>query len=510
MLTQAMVDASALKDAALKKAQAKVLEEAKPKIEEALKVLLEQDEEEFDALLGGDAGGGADMGPGETGNIAGAISMGISDGENMCPCAEEEEEIEIDFGELERQMAADEGTGDMGTMGGQEDLAQDLNLTPPEPEAAGLGVGDEEDEELEEDSFLTEGDLLEFLSENMAGGVDPSSAPLGHPEQPCHAAHPEMTHAEWTHKGDLHDDDDLDALAEGFLSNMFGGKKKSGINGMKGDMMSSMKGVIAQAEEIKARLAQTGNTSLDQKIAEREAGYLADPNSNEYIVKYSLVLSDALELIDAGGVAQEAKMTPDMAAAASKDAHRDYMRDQGSTQPQAPAPKHKSMGQEFDFDGGDDEPLELAEGQIIITKEKLMEIVRLHTKDLFTSQAEMREQNSKLKTLLRKLSENLKDTNLQNARLLYTNQILESVSLNERQKTKIVESVSKAGSVEEAKVIYDTLLTSAGSSKKQKKPKSLREAVERPSTPLFPRRSKPEKVSNPQADRMQKLAGIRK
>ncbi len=40
-----------------------------------------------------------------------------------------------------------------------------------------------------------------------------------------------------------------------------------------------------------------------------------------------------------------------------------------------------------------------------------------------------------------------------NAKLLYTNRVLSSVSLNERQKNSIAEAISKVGSVEEARVI---------------------------------------------------------
>ena len=42
------------------------------------------------------------------------------------------------------------------------------------------------------------------------------------------------------------------------------------------------------------------------------------------------------------------------------------------------------------------------------------------------------------------------------------NQALNTASLNERQKSKVVESIRKADSVEEAKVIYETLQSAAG------------------------------------------------
>jgi len=468
MLEQALVDATALKEAALKSAQAAVLEAAQPKIEETVKALLEQEDEEgLDDLLGGGAPDmGADMGAGEVGDVAGGLSMAIQDGENMCSCPDEDEEIEIDFGELERQMVADEGAPAMG----QEDLAQGLNLSGPGDElGAEMGLGAEPGAMEDEEDIDLDEDILSSLLEE--------------------------------------EDKDKEDIEEGLFGNMFGGKKKT-VQDMQSDIQGSMGEVIAQAEEIKAALAEKGITDYDAKIAQAAAQHAQNPDDLRSIVSYARVLGDALSAAT-GGV-EEAKMTDDMMALASKDAHRDYMKDKGAQKPSKPAPRHKSLGQDFDLDTGDDTPLELArEGKMIVTKENLMEIVRSATKDLFTSQAEKEKENKKLKSLLRRLSEELKDTNLQNARLLYTNQILESVSLNERQKKKIVEAVSKAGSVDEAKVIYETLITSVGSSRQKRKPKSLREAVEKRSTPLVARRNKPEKASNHVAERMQKLAGIK-
>ena len=118
--------------------------------------------------------------------------------------------------------------------------------------------------------------------------------------------------------------------------------------------------------------------------------------------------------------------------------------------------------------------------------------------------------NKKLQTTLTTLNERMEDVNLSNARLLYTNRVLKSNSLNERQRTRIVESISTAGSVEEAKVIYDTLQSAVGGTKRV--PQSLSEAVDR-SSPTLPRNSsratKQPNVQNPQYSRMKALAGIK-
>ena len=96
-----------------------------------------------------------------------------------------------------------------------------------------------------------------------------------------------------------------------------------------------------------------------------------------------------------------------------------------------------------------------------------------------------------------------------NAKLLYTNRILSSPSLNERQKENIVEAISKAGSVDEAKVIYETLQSTGGTSSRRKPaPKSLSEAIKRSSSAVLPRRQ-PERTTDTAIDRLQILAGIK-
>ena len=119
---------------------------------------------------------------------------------------------------------------------------------------------------------------------------------------------------------------------------------------------------------------------------------------------------------------------------------------------------------------------------------------------------ELKQDNSNLQKTILHLKERLEEVNLSNARLLYTNRVLNSTSLNERQKTKIVESISNADSVEEAKVIYETLQSAVGD-KTKSSPQSLREAVERPSSTL-PRRRETN-AQNPHFRWMRALAGIK-
>jgi len=117
--------------------------------------------------------------------------------------------------------------------------------------------------------------------------------------------------------------------------------------------------------------------------------------------------------------------------------------------------------------------------------------------------------NKQLLQIVNKLDSSLKETLLSNAKLLYSNKTLSDASLNERQKSKIVEAIAKAKTPEEAKNLQEALKTTVGTSK-QDGPKSLRESVNRKSnlSGIMPRRKKPEQAFT-FADQMKKLAGIK-
>tara|TARA_R110002167_G_scaffold30455_1_gene100866 strand:+ start:901 stop:2019 length:1119 start_codon:yes stop_codon:yes gene_type:complete len=120
----------------------------------------------------------------------------------------------------------------------------------------------------------------------------------------------------------------------------------------------------------------------------------------------------------------------------------------------------------------------------------------------------LKEKVDKYGTVINKLKNKLNESNLTNAKLLYQNRILNSASLNERQKDKIVDAISNATTVEEAKIIFETLQSAVGSFIKNKAPQSLREVVSRSSSAFIPR-----KEVQPKADvfseRMKRLAGLK-
>ena len=117
-----------------------------------------------------------------------------------------------------------------------------------------------------------------------------------------------------------------------------------------------------------------------------------------------------------------------------------------------------------------------------------------------------------MKNKISTLQEQVLKVNLVNAKLLYSNKALKNASLNERQKNRIVESISKAGSVEEAKTIFETLQSTVSSAPKKRTPNSLSEAVNRGrASTLFANRRGENKVeSNAELDRWKILAGLDK
>jgi hypothetical protein len=122
------------------------------------------------------------------------------------------------------------------------------------------------------------------------------------------------------------------------------------------------------------------------------------------------------------------------------------------------------------------------------------------------------EENKKFTSIIEEMSDafkKLEEVNVLNARLFYSNQVLKSASLNERQKTHIVEAVSKADSVNEAKAVYETLINSVGgSAEKERSPKSLNEAINKKSSFRLPHKQA-EQPADPGQDRWLKLAGIK-
>ena len=136
--------------------------------------------------------------------------------------------------------------------------------------------------------------------------------------------------------------------------------------------------------------------------------------------------------------------------------------------------------------------------------------LKTENKTLSSAAIKLQEQTKKFSTAFKTMQEKLETMNVSNAKLLYINQALENASLNERQKRKIVEAISKAETVQEAKIMFETLNETVTTTSDVRKQATLSEMVSRKSSLLVAaRKEQPKNDANPFFNRMQALAGIK-
>lgn len=134
-----------------------------------------------------------------------------------------------------------------------------------------------------------------------------------------------------------------------------------------------------------------------------------------------------------------------------------------------------------------------------------------YKKNFESAEATASDLNNKYASLLEKVKElkgAFEESQLMNAKLVYTNKVLSDDKLNVRQKNKIAESIENTDSVNEAKIVYETLVNTVESTSKRG-PESLSEAVTRRKHPLVIKGNQTEaKPSDDFASRMKRLAGL--
>jgi len=110
---------------------------------------------------------------------------------------------------------------------------------------------------------------------------------------------------------------------------------------------------------------------------------------------------------------------------------------------------------------------------------------------------------------MEELKKELQEVNLLNAKLLYTNKIFKSKTLNESQKLRVLKAFDKATSVKEAKVIFETL--NEGMTSKTVKTSMMNEIKGSASkaTGFISESKQPIVEVDPMVARWQKLAGIK-
>ncbi len=167
----------------------------------------------------------------------------------------------------------------------------------------------------------------------------------------------------------------------------------------------------------------------------------------------------------------------------------------------------------------DEDEVEQTQAPTLTEEDVMIQTLTARNTELEEEVAQLRQQTQgfetrqqKYRSAIDKITQRLAEVNLSNAKLLYTNRILENASLNERQKNEIVESISGAGSVEEAKTIFETLQNTVLSSEATRKsqPNTLSEAVKRNVSPYASRNmlNSTTRQTDTFSKRMQQLAGI--
>ena len=400
LLEQAIIDAGALREAAVKSAEQSIIEKYAPEVKKAVKSLLEQEMPPDDPMMMDPAMGGMPMDPMMDPMMGGmppggapdpaalegvpVAPLAATDGEALCPCPDEGQEITIDFNELAAKVAAEEQG-----LEAQQAQAAGMGMGPPGPPMGPPG---------------------------MMPPVPPMMPPGPSPMHPGAAGGRSMPMAESI------DDDALLILNKENLQEIV--NSELGNDDIPDELVDRI------AEEIRASLS-----APDSSLGGRTTPTASVQEADE-IVQAEVAVTQAQE-----------------------EAEEDL-------------------------------------------KESLVQL-----------QSELnyqKHQSGEYKKVLHQMQEHVYHVNLSNAKLLYTNRVLSDPSLNERQRKKIVDAITQCGSVEEAKVIYETLQSAVGGAgtKKSTKPQSLREAVSRDRSLLLPRRQEKQPIDAQAYNRMKALAGL--
>ena len=142
--------------------------------------------------------------------------------------------------------------------------------------------------------------------------------------------------------------------------------------------------------------------------------------------------------------------------------------------------------------------------------DEIKEVVKVQTE-----LTETKTQLDKAYEVVEVLRGKLNEINLLNSKLLYSNKIFRAYALNNDAKTKIIESIDRAKTVREAKLIYQTLTETIASKTEKKAPKPFVKTITENIASAKIASTKPSKIINENNDpytaiklRNQKLAGI--
>ena len=432
LLEQAIVDAKALKEAALKNAESTIIDKYSEEVKSTLNQLLEQDE--LSALLGDADAPAADADAVNEEEDAGdEIAEGVPDAftEDTAELSDVNEgdsaEVTIDFKELAEALRE-------------------------------LREGVEDEEVVEE----AKGRLVKHPHSDK---VEIRKDPEGHDE---------YTVKKKGASGTGYHTDDLDD-AKATAKKMAGEKMDEEIEIDEDNIVEMISDILSEKEATLADDAEAGEAAaMDADADQMDKAGLEESALDEEEELYEELSDDLLDAI-------MEKLTVDMGAELAGWAGRSAEDTKYQMEKELAHRRSTDMEEEL-------EALKQAQEALVFENKKLKETL------------------ANYQEVIGSLKESVQDVNLSNARLLYTNRTLGNTSLNERQKQRIVEAISKAGSVEEAKTIHETLQSTVSASPKRG-PQSLSEAINRPTSVIRASR-KEEPKADPFTARMRKLAGI--
>ena len=165
--------------------------------------------------------------------------------------------------------------------------------------------------------------------------------------------------------------------------------------------------------------------------------------------------------------------------------------------------------QEYSIDAALVTSMDEEEKENIKDLHDMIKTLEEQVKSIELEKNKLNEDYNSLKKTAVKAANKLEELNFSNAKLLYQKRVLESASLNERQKTKLVESISNAQNITEARVIVETS-ANLGEKANNTSPQNLSE-VSSKNTQLILKSNKnaSESSVNEQTSlRMKKLAGL--
>jgi len=438
LLDQAIIDAEALKEVAMKNAEVTILEKFSDQIKEAVEQILDEEpgDEGIEGLEADEMGAESEAGD-EGADVLAQLEPAGAEGVEMCACPDLEDQVvkTIDLEKLEAELDGEEPSLEDSTE------VADANMAgAAEDDLGDLDLGLEEEFEIDESSLQefvfeaadlsAEFNLEEELLEELMGMLEEDAPPED--DAVMGAFDPEAEARGF----------EAQAQAQGTGPSLSAGDDETKSLGGTGNPLGES---VDTAEEVVEEAL-----TVDISPQTEKSGWGPPPSAI-----YELAEEKLLAML--------------------QDSER---REQ-----------HEEM-------------------------QKALKALQESNNKLTLDLTKARSDKKQLMKVVGKAKNQLQESNLTNAKLLYTNKVLMSDSMNERQKNKIAEALSNSESVEEAKVIYETLQSATGSTIDNKKPESLSEAMNKTTSTLILSHRKRDREKTTQDDasltRWKVLAGLNK